>query len=191
MRVGYVRVSTVDQHTERQLADVDVEKVFTGKASGKDAKRPQLHAALDFVREGDTLVAHSMDRLARNLGDLRSIVDQVTAKGAEVAFVKENLTFDGSEDSMSRLMLNVMGAFAEFERSLARERQREGIAQAKARGVYKGRAPALDAEQVEALRGRAAAGKSKSALAREFGIARATVYTYLKPRLVEAASDGR
>lgn len=179
MRVGYVRVSTVDQNTDRQLVGVEIEKTFTDKASGKDTNRPQLEAVLDFIREGDTLVVHSMDRLARNLSDMRAIVDQVIGKGARVEFVKEHLTFDGTNDSMSQLMLNVMGAFAEFERSLAKERQREGIEQAKKRGAYKGRKRVLDAAQVAELRSKAAAGVPKTSLARHFGISRATVYTYL------------
>ncbi|OJV25173.1 MAG: hypothetical protein BGO26_05355 [Actinobacteria bacterium 69-20] len=180
MRVGYVRVTTIDQHTDRQLVGVDVEKVFTDKASGKDVNRPQLTAALGFVREGDTLVVHSMDRLARDFGDLRTVVTTLTDKGVVVEFVKEHLTFTPAGNSnMDNLLLNVMGAFAEFERALAKERQREGIAQAKLRGAYKGRKPVLDADQVAELRARAAAGEPKTALARDFNIGRATVYNYL------------
>ena len=142
-RVGYIRVSTLDQNTVRQLDGEDVDKVFTDKASGKDTKRPQLQAALDYLREGDTLLVHSMDRLARNLDDLRKIVLDLTHKGVLVEFIKERLTFTGEDSAMSQLLLSVMGAFAEFERSLIRERQREGIALAKKAGVYKGRKPSL------------------------------------------------
>jgi DNA invertase Pin-like site-specific DNA recombinase len=137
-RVGYIRVSTVDQNTERQLDGEELDKVFTDKASGKDTKRPQLQAALDYLRGGDILVVHSMDMLARNLDDLRRIVLGLTSKGVLVEFVKERLTFTGEDSAMSQLLLSVMGAFAEFERSLIRERQREGIALAKKAGVYKG-----------------------------------------------------
>ncbi|GAB3212519.1 recombinase family protein [Nocardia tengchongensis] len=178
MRVGYIRVSTVDQNTARQ-EDLDVEKTFVDKASGKDAARPRLDELIAFVREGDTVRVHSMDRLARNLDDLRSIVRTLTGKGVQVEFVKEKLTFTGEDSPMATLMLSVMGAFAEFERSLILERQREGIAAAKARGVYTGRKHALTDEQAHQLRQRAAAGEKKAALAREFGISRETVYSYL------------
>lgn len=179
-RVGYVRVSSVDQNELRQLEGVDVDKKFTDKASGKDVKRPQLQAALDYLREGDVLVVHSMDRLARNLDDLRKIVLGLTQRGVVVEFVKERLTFTGEDNAMSVLLLNVMGAFAEFERSLIRERQREGIALAKKAGVYKGRKPSLDTERVLELRKRSAAGEKKASLAREFGISRETLYQYLR-----------
>ena len=178
-RVGYVRVSTLDQKTDRQLDGIDLDKRFTDKASGKDAKRPQLDAALDYLRDGDVLVVHSMDRLARNLGDLREIVTKVTGKGAVIEFMKEQLTFTGEENAMSNLLLNVMGAFAEFERSLIRERQREGIVLAKKAGVYKGRKPKLSPAQAAELRGRAAAGETKANLAREFKISRETLYSYI------------
>jgi DNA invertase Pin-like site-specific DNA recombinase len=177
-RVGYIRVSSLDQNTERQLDGQDLDKVFADKASGKDTKRPQLQAALDYLREGDSLVVHSMDRLARNLDDLRRIVLGLTNKGVLVEFVKEHLTFTGEDSAMSQLLLSVMGAFAEFERSLIRERQREGIALAKKAGVYKGRKPSLSAERAAELRKRVQAGEKKTALAREFGISRETLYQY-------------
>ena len=177
-RVGYIRVSTLDQNTERQLDGQELDKVFTDKASGKDTKRPQLQAALDYLREGDCLIVHSMDRLARNLDDLRRIVLGLTSKGVLVEFVKERLTFTGEDSAMSQLLLSVMGAFAEFERSLIRERQREGIALAKKAGVYKGRKPSLTNEQAQQLRARITAGEKKAALAREFGISRETLYQY-------------
>ncbi|WKG13604.1 recombinase family protein (plasmid) [Nocardia sp. PE-7] len=180
MRVGYIRVSTLDQNTIRQLDGIDVERTFVDKASGKDATRPALEEMLGFVRVGDTVVVHSMDRLARNLDDLRGLVRTLTAKGVRVEFVKESLTFTGEDTPMATLLLSMMGAFAEFERSLILERQREGIAAAKARGAYKGRKPALAAEQITQLRDRAAAGEPKSKLANDFGISRETVYAYLR-----------
>lgn len=178
--VGYVRVSSVDQNTVRQLDGIVLDKTFTDKASGKDTKRPQLERALEFVREGDTLVVHSMDRLARNLDDLRRMVLALTAKGVHVQFVKESLTFTGEDSPMANLLLSVMGAFAQFERELIKERQREGIAIAKARGnVYKGRVPSLTADKASLLRQRVAAGEPKAKLAREFGISRASLYNYV------------
>jgi DNA invertase Pin-like site-specific DNA recombinase len=179
-RVGYIRVSTLDQKTDRQLEGVDLDKRFTDKASGKDMKRPQLEAALQYLREGDVLVVHSMDRLARNLDDLRKVVTDLTGRGIVIEFVKEHLTFTGEDSAMSKLLLSVMGAFAEFERALLKERQREGIAIAKKNGVYKGRKPSLSTDRAAELRRRVSAGEKKSALAREFKISRETLYSYLK-----------
>ncbi|HEJ1319031.1 TPA: recombinase family protein, partial [Pseudomonas aeruginosa] len=153
-RIGYIRVSTLDQNPDRQLESVQVGKVFIDKASGKDTQRPQLDALLGYVREGDTLVVHSMDRLARNLDDLRRMVQQLTGRGVRIEFVKESLTFTGEDSPMANLLLSVMGAFAEFERALIRERQREGISLAKQRGVYRGRKKALSDSRIEELRRR-------------------------------------
>src|SRR3954467_10411103 len=179
-RIGYIPGSTLDQQTERQLDGIALDQTFTDKASGKDTKRPQLELLLRFARRGDTVVVHSMDRLARNLDDLRRLVRILTGKGVRVEFVKEQLTFTGEDSPMASLLLSVMGAFAEFERALILERQREGIAAAKQRGAYTGRKPALTAEQADRLRERAAAGERKSALAAAFGISRETVYSYLR-----------
>jgi DNA invertase Pin-like site-specific DNA recombinase len=177
-RVGYQRVSSVDQNTARQLEGIKLDKVFTDKASGKDTSRPELTRAIEYVREGDTLVVHSMDRLARNLEDLRRIVRELTAQGVRVEFSKENLTFAGDDSPMSTLLLSMLGAVAEFERSLILERQREGIALAKAAGKYKGRKAALSNERVAELRERLAQGESVTSLAKAFGISRQTVYNY-------------
>jgi DNA invertase Pin-like site-specific DNA recombinase len=179
-RIGYVRVSSFDQNPERQLEHVQVDKLFTDKASGKDTQRPELDALLSFVREGDAVVVHSMDRLARNLDDLRRLVQRLTKRGVRIEFVKESLTFTGEDSPLANLMLSVMGAFAEFERALIRERQREGIALAKQRGAYRGRKKALSPDQVADLRKRADAGEQKATLAREFGISRETLYQYLR-----------
>jgi len=170
----------LDQNIARQLDGVAVDKTFTDSASGKDVNRPQLAALLSFVRAGDSVIVHSMDRLARNLDDLRRIVRELTAKGVQVQFVKEQLTFTGEDTAMANLLLSVMGAFAEFERQLGKERQREGIALAKKRGAYRGRKRALTDDQVDQLRQRAGAGETKTALARTFGVSRETVYQYLR-----------
>jgi DNA invertase Pin-like site-specific DNA recombinase len=190
-RVGYVRVSTIDQNTERQLEGIALDKKFTDHASGKDTKRPQLQAALEFLRDEDVLVVHSMDRLARNLDDLRKIVGDLTARGVVVEFVKERLTFTSAASPMNKMLLSVMGAFAEFERSLVLERQREGIALAKKAGKYKGRRHALSAEKAAELRRRVEAGETKAVIAREFGISRETLYQYLKTEHVASAQEAR
>jgi DNA invertase Pin-like site-specific DNA recombinase len=179
-RIGYVRVSSLDQNPERQLEQVQVDRIFTDTASGKDTQRPELDNLLTFVREGDTVVVHSMDRLARNLDDLRRLVQQLATRGVRVEFVKECLTFTGEDSPMANLMLSVMGAFAEFERTLIRERQKEGIALAKQRGVYRGRKNSLSPEQVSEMKQRAASGEPKAALAREFGVSRETIYQYIR-----------
>jgi DNA invertase Pin-like site-specific DNA recombinase len=157
-----------------------LDKTFIDKASGKTTQRPQLEALIGYVRDGDTIVVHSMDRLARNLDDLRCLVTTLTNAGVTIRFIKENLTFTGEDSPMSMLLLSVMGAFAEFERALIRERQLEGIALAKRRKVYKGRKRALSPEQIQDLRQRVANGEQKSSLARHFQISRETLYQYLK-----------
>ena len=179
-KIGYVRVSTVDQNTDRQLEGIELDKVFTDKASGKDVNRPQLTAMLQFIREGDTVYVHSLDRMARNLDDLRKIVKDLTKRGIKINFIKENLTFTGEDSPMSNLLLSVMGAFAEFERSLIRERQREGIAIAQKKGLMKGRQNSLKPEQVIEIKKKISDGIPKSKVARDFKITRPTLYKYLK-----------
>ena len=166
-RVGYLRVSSLDQNAIRQLEGLALDKTFTDKASGKDVNRPQLEAMQSFVREGDTVFCHSMDRRARNLDDLRRILLGLTERGIHIVFVKENLTFTGEDSPMSNLLLSVMGAFAQFERELIRERQREGIAIAKREGKYRGRKPSLTPARAAELRRRVAGGDPRAALARE------------------------
>lgn len=188
-RVGYTRVSSEDQNLDRQLDGIAVDKVFADKVSGKNTQRPKLDELLDYVRDGDTVVVHSMDRLARNLDDLRQLVRDLTGRGVRVEFVKENLTFTGDDSPMATLLLSIMGSFAEFERALIRERQMEGIAQAKKRGVYTGRKKALTDEQVVDIRERITAGETKSALAREYGISRETLYQHLRTQASERLSN--
>jgi DNA invertase Pin-like site-specific DNA recombinase len=178
--VGYIRVSSVDQATDRQLDGIKPDRTFEDKVSGKNTDRPALQEMLKFVRNGDTVIVHSLDRLARNLDDLRALVYGMTEKGVTVKFVKESLTFDpGDTNPINRMLLSVMGAFAEFERSIIRERQREGIAIARQKNTYKGRVKVLDANKVAAARERIAAGVSKAKVARELGISRPTLYAYL------------
>ena len=170
-RIGYVRVSSIDQNPERQLEQIPLDQVFTDQASGKDTQRPELERLLGFVRETDTVVVHSMDRLARNLDDLRRIVGKLTGRGVRIEFVQENLTFTGEDSPMANLMLSVMGAFAEFERAVLRERQRE---------AYRGRQKSLSPAQAAQLRQRVRAGEGKTRVAGEFGISRQTLYQYLR-----------
>ena len=179
-QIGYIRVSSFDQNPERQLDGVTLDRVFTDKASGKDVNRPQLETLMAFVRPGDTVVVHSMDRLARNLDDLRRMVQVSTQRGVHIQFIKEHLMFTGEDSPMANLMLSVMGAFAEFERALIRERQREGIALAKQRGAYRGRKKALSNDDAVLLKARIANGEKKTVVARELGISRETLYQYLR-----------
>lgn len=179
-KIGYIRVSSTDQNTERQLDGLAMDRVFTDKVSGKSTDRPQLQEMLRFVREGDHLYVHSMDRLARNLVDLRQMVQELTGRGVKVTFAKEGLVFNGEDAAMSVLLLSVMGAVAEFERSLLRERQAEGIRIAKTKGVYKGRKASLTKFQMEDIQQRIAAGVPKAKVAREFKCSRETLYKYLR-----------
>jgi DNA invertase Pin-like site-specific DNA recombinase len=179
-KIGYIRVSSFEQNPERQLEGLSLNKKFIDKASGKNTIRPQLEAMIDYVRDGDTIIIHSMDRLARDLDDLRRLVTQFTDQQIRVEFVKEGLTFTGDDSSMSKLLLSIMGAFAEFERALIKERQMEGITLAKKRGVYKGRKAILSQEQVNEIKERVDQGNKKSHIARDFNISRETLYQYLR-----------
>lgn len=177
--VGYIRVSSIDQKTDRQLDGLALDKVFEDKASAADTKRPQLEACLDFIREGDILNVHSIDRLARNLRDLLRLIEQITAKGVSVTFHKEHLTFTGQSDPFQTLQLQIIGAVAEFERALIKERQREGIAKAKEKGKHLGRIRKLTEAQEGEIRVLAKFGEEKSKLAQQFGISRQSVYRIL------------
>lgn len=179
-KIGYIRVSSEDQNTSRQLEGVLIDRLFTDKVSGKTTDRPALQEMIRFVREGDHLHVHSMDRLARNLIDLRQMVLDLTNRGIKVTFVKEGLTFTGADEPISVLLLSVMGAVAEFERAILRERQAEGIKLAKARGVYRGRKALLTDEMVADMKQKIEAGIPKAKVAREMGISRDTLYNYLK-----------
>jgi DNA invertase Pin-like site-specific DNA recombinase len=187
IRIGYVRVSSADQNTERQLDGQQLTVTFTDKASGKNTDRPQLQSLLaGNWPEGSVVVVHSMDRLARSLSDLLQLVENFTARGLSVEFVKEGKTFRGGDntDPMDKLMLSMLGAFAEYERTLIRERQREGIAKAKQRGVYRGRQqkitdPATIAQMVSEA---TALGANKTKVAAKYGISRESLYKYLADR---------
>lgn len=179
--VGYVRVSSMDQNTDRQLAQVidGLDRVFEDKASGKDTHRPELKACLAHLRQGDTLHVHSMDRLSRSLVDLLKLVKELTGRGVAVKFHKECLVFTGEASPMQDLQLAVMGAVAEFERAMIRERQREGIEAYKAKGGTFGPKAKLTQAQTVELVQRASSGENRTELAKEYGISRARLYQIL------------
>lgn len=179
-RIGYIRVSSLEQNASRQLEGLELDQSFLDKVSAKDTERPGLKALLEFVRRDDMVIVHSMDRLARNLDDLRDIVRKLTQKGVKVQFIKENLIFSADDSAMSQLLLSVMGAFAEFERSLIKERQREGIELAKKRGAYQGRQKCLTSEQVSMVSDAIRSGVAKARIARNLGVSRETIYRYMR-----------
>lgn len=178
--IGYIRVSTVGQNTERQLVGVELDKVFEEKVSAKTANRQQLKAMLEFIREGDTVVVHDISRLARNIRDLHDLVEQITAKGVTLKFNKEGLSFSGDKsDAMSQLLLSMLGAVYQFERSILLERQREGIALAKEQGKFTGRKATIDNQKVlEILK----AGNSISKTAEICGVSMSSVQRAKKNR---------
>lgn len=179
--VGYIRVSSAGQKTDRQLDGVDLDKIFEDKVSGfSKSNRPQLAACFDYLREGDTLHVHSMDRLARNLMDLQTMVEDLSAQGIKVKFHKEGLEFTGQENPMSKLLMQMMGAVAEFERSLIRERQAEGIKKALKNGVKFGRKSKLTDATKKEMIALAESGMEKTAIAEQFGISRPTLYKALE-----------
>ena len=179
-QIGYVRVSSAGQNEKRQLVDVNLNKIFTEKVSGKNTNRPKLQECIEYLREGDTLNVHSMDRLARNLKDLQEIVDTLIKKGVKIHFHKENLTFKGDNSSIDNLLMQVMGAVSEFERNLIKERQIEGIKEAKKQGKHLGRSQKLTENEIITLKNEAKTGVKKAELARKYNISRTLVYNYLK-----------
>ena len=179
MKVGYRRVSSEEQNLDRQELG-DVERIFEEKVSGKNTDRNALQDMLTFVREDDEVFVYSIDRLARDLRDLQGIIQILNDKGVSIHFISEHLTFSANtNDPFANLQLQLMGAFAEFERSIIRKRQAEGIAKAKAKGVYKGRKKSIDEKRIYEL---ADAGMSQNKIAEEMGITRISVYRYLKER---------
>ena len=180
--VAYIRVSSIGQNTARQLDGMTFDQTFTDKCSGSDTNRPQLQAMLAHVRKGDTVVVHEISRLARNTADLLALVKQLTDKGIIIEFKKEQLTFTGDKTNpMNQMLLTMLGAVSAFELSMINERRAEGQAKARAEGKHMGRTAKLSADQVATIRQRAAAGDSKTALAEEYGVSRATLYASIKP----------
>jgi DNA invertase Pin-like site-specific DNA recombinase len=177
MIFNYLRVSTILQNTERQLVDVVCDRLYEDKLSGKDTNRPQFQLMMNNLRSGDVINVHSLDRVGRCTKDILEIVQEVKDKGCQIYFHKENLKFDGTKsDLYSDLMLTILAGFSEFERNIILERQREGIAIAKAKGVYKGRKKKLTDEQLEDMKMDFNAGLAKTEIAEKYGITRAYVY---------------
>jgi DNA invertase Pin-like site-specific DNA recombinase len=177
MIFNYLRVSTILQNTERQLVDVVCDRLYEDKLSGKDTNRPQFQLMMNNLRSGDVINVHSLDRVGRNTKDILEIVQEVKDKGCQIYFHKENLKFDGTKsDLYSDLMLTILAGFSEFERNIILERQREGIAIAKAKGVYKGRRKKLTEEQLEEMKNDFNAGLAKTKIAEKYGVTRAYVY---------------
>jgi DNA invertase Pin-like site-specific DNA recombinase len=182
MKVGYRRVSTIDQNLDRQdMSGVD--RVFEDKASGKDTDRVALQDMIAFVRTGDEVLVHSIDRLARDLRDLQSIITTLNKKGVSVEFISERLVFSGdASDPFAQLQLQIIGSVAEFERAIIRKRQAEGIAKAKERGVYtnRKRKSTINVNRVKGLRDE---GLNNTEIAAHMGISRMSVYRSLNGRL--------
>jgi DNA invertase Pin-like site-specific DNA recombinase len=192
MIYNYVRVSTIDQNTARQLLDVPCDHTYQEKVSGKDQNRPQLTAMLDAIREGDLINVHDLSRLARNTRDLLEIVERIINKGVSIKFHKEGLFFEAGkkEDPYQKLMLTMMAGFAQFERSLILERQREGIAIAKADGKYQGKQSRFTEEKIKLIRERFNdPATNKAALARELKITRAYLYKLVEEKLIASKLD--
>jgi DNA invertase Pin-like site-specific DNA recombinase len=185
MKVSYRRVSSVDQNLGRQLDGLTFDKDFTDKLSGKDMNRPGLEALIDFVREGDSVFVQSLDRLARNQADFQSILTQLKFKKVSLHLVSENLVITGDDSPMDVLMMNMIAAFAQFERALIKDRQRQGIELAKTEGKYKGRSKSLSEAQVLSIKESVQNGISKSTIAKDLGISRETLYRYLRDDLSE------
>ena len=182
MRVGYIRVSTVEQHEDRQVKDLTenakVSKVFMDKLSGKDTNRPQLNAMLDYVREGDTVVVSEYSRLARSTKDLLNIIDTLENKGVTVISMKEKLD---TSTPQGEFMLTVFAGIATLERKLMLQREREGIAIAKANGKYKGRQSKQKPANWESLKAMYMSRQiTVSEIAKRCDVARPIVYKWLK-----------
>ena len=188
--VGYIRVSSVDQNTERQLDNLNLDKVFIDKMTGSTKDRPELQRMIEYVRQGDIVYVHSLDRLARNFDDLLDIINQLNQKGVIFKSLQGNITLDGvNNNPMDMLILHIFGGSGQFNRSLIREAQREGIAKAKAKGKYKGRKPALSNAQISELKALLAQKNSSvdnykkitmSTLATHFNVSLPTIKRYVK-----------
>ena len=189
-KVAYRRVSSSGQSVDRQLAGEKFDREFEDKSSSKLSSRAGLQGAIDYLRPGDCLVVHSIDRLARNLAELERLVKFFTDTGVTVEFRLEQLTFkpDSSADPIAKMMLQVIGSIAEFERSMIKERQREGITLAIASGTQFGRRRSLSDTQLRSLRAKRFAGVSIRKLQDEFNLSKSSVYRLTKTEKVRNTS---
>ena len=185
MIFNYLRVSTIDQNTSRQLVDVPCDREYIDKASGKDVNRPELKKLLDNVRQGDVINVHSLDRMCRNVKDLLVLMEDLQKKGVTVKFHKENLTFTPNiEDPLIKAIMTIIGAISELERNLILERVREGVAIAKKAGKYKGRKNSLSDIQIDELK--SMIGKyNRSQIAKHFGITVRSTYHYAPAKQIK------
>lgn len=184
--IAYVRVSTTDQCTTRQtegMKHIYINRVFEEKVSAKDKERPELRNCINYVREGDTLYIYSIDRLARSLSDLQSLIDEIVSKGATVTFIKESQSYSrDNSNPFNKVLLQVLGAFAEFERNIMLERQAEGIAKAKLHGTKTGRPfgkqpldPSLRPKAIDLSK----QGLNITQIAKSLNLSRASIYKLL------------
>lgn len=179
-KIGYIRVSTIDQNPDRQLEGMELDKRFIDYASGATPNRPQLSIMLDYCREADVVYVHSMDRLARSVRDLLDIVDHLIKRKVEIRFMAENLVFNGNDSPLSHFLLTTMGAYAELERKISLERQREGIKIAKAKGIYGGSKSPFTPELGEKIMADVRARDRMVDIAKKYRISRTSLYKYVK-----------
>lgn len=175
--IGYIRVSTVEQNTERQLHNIKLDKAFIDKCSGKDTNRPALKQLIEYVREGDIIHVHDISRMARNTEDLLRLVKEFTEQGISLKFHKEHLEFNSENSPMQQLMLTMLGGIYQFERSMILERQREGIAIARTKGKYLGKP--INKALHDRIKELFSQGVNKTQIAKQLGCTRPTVYKAL------------
>ena len=177
MKIGYRRVSTVEQKFDRQDLGADIERVFEEQESGGTSERKALQEMIAFARSGDEVIVYSIDRLARNLRDLQQIIEELNEKGVTVTFLSERLSFNAnSSDAFAKLQLQMLGAFSEYERNIIRKRQAEGIEKAKANGVY-AKARKINPDKIRQLRSE---GVGATEICRKLSCSRTSVYNALK-----------
>jgi len=182
-RIAYIRVSSIGQSTSRQdqqIEELNVDKIFREKISGKNIQdRPQFQSMLDYAREDDHIYCADLTRWGRSLIDIKTTISDLTKRQVTVTFLKENLTFTGNDDPMSNLLLGILSSLAEWERSVIKSRQMEGVKIAQEMGIYRercGRKPKLTDKQVQEVKKKVSAGEARATVAKEYGVSRQTIY---------------